>query len=155
MGKRTGIILITLSFLFSCVFTSLSWSHSGRTDSSGGHYNRKTGEYHYHSKPAPRPSRTSPSRSQERETTKSNIEKCICEGVLIFTDSGCPCEPAEENTKKKQGIVYITKTGKRFHSEGCRYLRRSKIPIDVKKALDVGYTACKVCKGIPTKAKKE
>lgn len=25
-----------------------AFSHSGRTDASGGHYNRKTGEYHYH-----------------------------------------------------------------------------------------------------------
>lgn len=25
------------------------YSHPGRTDANGGHYNRKTGEYHYHS----------------------------------------------------------------------------------------------------------
>lgn len=31
--------------LFSAV---LAWTHSGRTDKKGGHYNRKTGEYHYH-----------------------------------------------------------------------------------------------------------
>jgi hypothetical protein len=24
------------------------FSHPGRTDANGGHYNRKTGEYHYH-----------------------------------------------------------------------------------------------------------
>lgn len=30
-------------------------AHSGRTDSRGGHYNRKTGEYHYHGRPKPRP----------------------------------------------------------------------------------------------------
>ena len=29
-------------------FMSISYAHSGRTDSSGGHYNRQTGEYHYH-----------------------------------------------------------------------------------------------------------
>lgn len=28
--------------------TSPSYAHSGRTDSSGGHYNHTTGEYHYH-----------------------------------------------------------------------------------------------------------
>lgn len=26
----------------------LLFAHSGRTDANGGHYNRKTGEYHYH-----------------------------------------------------------------------------------------------------------
>ena len=27
---------------------SLTLAHSGRTDGKGGHYNRSTGEYHYH-----------------------------------------------------------------------------------------------------------
>lgn len=35
------IILIGSSLIFA-------FAHSGRTDSSGGHYNRSTGEYHYH-----------------------------------------------------------------------------------------------------------
>lgn len=26
----------------------LSFGHGGRTDKNGGHYNRKTGDYHYH-----------------------------------------------------------------------------------------------------------
>ena len=43
MKKRVTILLI----LFVGI-TTISLSHSGRTDSSGGHYNRSTGEYHYH-----------------------------------------------------------------------------------------------------------
>ncbi len=35
-----------LAMLF--LMTTLSFAHSGRTDSSGGHYNRRTGHYHYH-----------------------------------------------------------------------------------------------------------
>jgi len=40
-----------LSFFFSALLLPVnnSFSHGGRTDSKGGHYNRKTGEYHYHS----------------------------------------------------------------------------------------------------------
>jgi hypothetical protein len=38
-------IIITFFVLFICTST---FGHSGRTDSSGGHYNRKTGQYHYH-----------------------------------------------------------------------------------------------------------
>ena len=34
--------------LLVIVFTSILFSHSGRTDSNGGHYDRRTGEYHYH-----------------------------------------------------------------------------------------------------------
>ena len=30
------------------VFSSFTVLHSGGTDGSGGHYNRSTGEYHYH-----------------------------------------------------------------------------------------------------------
>lgn len=35
----------TLTLILVCCTTQ---SHSGRTDSRGGHYNRKTGVYHYH-----------------------------------------------------------------------------------------------------------
>ena len=42
------ISLLTF-FLLVILIPSLSlYAHSGRTDQSGGHYNRKTGEYHYH-----------------------------------------------------------------------------------------------------------
>ena len=30
------------------VLASFTFVHSGRTDGNGGHYNRSTGEYHYH-----------------------------------------------------------------------------------------------------------
>ena len=32
------------------VFGHIAMAHSGRTDKNGGHYNRKTGDYHYHGK---------------------------------------------------------------------------------------------------------
>jgi len=38
---------ITILLLLILIST-FSYSHSGRTDSNGGHTNRKTGEYHYH-----------------------------------------------------------------------------------------------------------
>lgn len=42
--------------------------------------------------------------------------------------------------------VYITKTGEKYHREGCRYLSKSKIPISLSNALAQGYEPCKVCK---------
>lgn len=33
----------------------LSDAHPGGLDANGGHYDRKTGEYHYHRKPAAKP----------------------------------------------------------------------------------------------------
>lgn len=40
--------------------------------------------------------------------------------------------------------VYITRTGKKYHRAGCRYLRKSQIPISLKDAKR-RYSACSVC----------
>jgi len=41
--------------------------------------------------------------------------------------------------------VYITRSGKKYHLDGCRYLAASKTAIRLKDAKAKGYTACKVC----------
>lgn len=41
--------------------------------------------------------------------------------------------------------VYITRTGKKYHSDNCRYLSKSKIPISLKEAFQRGYSPCSVC----------
>jgi competence protein ComEC len=41
-------------------------------------------------------------------------------------------------------IVYITKTGAKYHRFGCRYLSRSCIPISLE-AAKRRYTPCSVC----------
>jgi len=48
--------------------------------------------------------------------------------------------------QNKEKIVYITKTGKKYHRENCRFLRYSKIPISREKAMSIGYGSCKICK---------
>lgn len=42
--------------------------------------------------------------------------------------------------------VYVTKTGEKYHDDGCRYLSRSKISTTLQDAKENGYTACSVCK---------
>ena len=43
------IRLVAILFLvFSILISSLVYAHPGRTDGSGGHTDRSTGEYHYH-----------------------------------------------------------------------------------------------------------
>lgn len=52
--------------------------------------------------------------------------------------------------------VYITNTGEKYHSSGCKYLRKSKVPIELSDALAQGYAACKVCRPVQvTKSSKE
>ena len=53
-------------------------------------------------------------------------------------------EPPTDSKSDALITVYITKTGKKYHKAGCRYLSKSKIAsalVDAK----ARYTACKVC----------
>ena len=45
---RKALIVLSLMLTASILFYNSAHTHSGRTDANGGHYNRKTGEYHYH-----------------------------------------------------------------------------------------------------------
>jgi len=54
-----------------------------------------------------------------------------------------------EQQPQAEKVVYITKTGKKYHRLSCRYLRKSCIPISLTEAKRRGYTPCKVCKPPP------
>jgi len=47
-------------------------------------------------------------------------------------------------TDAQTTTVYITRTGTKYHRPGCRYLRKSKIPIPLKEAKQ-HYSPCSVC----------
>lgn len=49
--------------------------------------------------------------------------------------------------------VFTTKTGEKYHTENCRYLKYSKKEITLQEAIDQGYQACSVCK--PGKSPEE
>ncbi|HEX8072894.1 MAG TPA: hypothetical protein VF546_23310 [Pyrinomonadaceae bacterium] len=51
--------------------------------------------------------------------------------------------PAVE--QPKEVTVYITRTGAKYHRDGCQYLSRSRIPIPLSEAQAQGYEPCKVC----------
>ena len=42
------ILLLAIALLLTCFITIITSAHSGGTDSSGGHTDHSTGEYHYH-----------------------------------------------------------------------------------------------------------
>lgn len=60
-------------------------------------------------------------------------------GILTSEEEGLDLEP-------EGSIVYITRTGIRYHRGSCWYLRRSKLPVEIEEAKERGYTPCKVCK---------
>ena len=62
-------------------------------------------------------------------------------GLWGFTPQQPVEGPVSANT-----IVYVTRTGTKYHRDGCRYLSQSKIPIKLSEAKRRGLTACSVCR---------
>ncbi len=53
---------------------------------------------------------------------------------------------APQAAETKTEAVYVTKTGAKYHRDGCRHLSRSKRPMSLQDAKASGYTPCKVCR---------
>lgn len=53
--------------------------------------------------------------------------------------------PAQGQTEKKEITVYVTDTGKKYHTAGCSSLSKSKIPMSLSDAKAAGYTPCGRC----------
>jgi hypothetical protein len=66
-------------------------------------------------------------------------------GMLLHANAALA--GAAKPAKPARDIVYITKSGKKFHRAICRTLRRSKkkIAISRQDAIKKGYTPCKAC----------
>ena len=165
MRKHTGkmllcslaVVLVTLMLLFD---GGGVFSHSGRTDSSGGHYNRSTGTYHYHGTPK---SSTSPysSTNSSRGTQSSAVQSGAVQSSEIAELASemkrlrAAVEALDTSVQKlvaraggtsadTASTVYITRTGKKYHRGSCSYLRYSKISISLTDAKR-GYSPCSVC----------
>ena len=141
------------------------YAHSGRTDSKGGHWDRKAGTYHYHGGSTSSTSSTSSSRAYTDTRRIADLEKQIdaleqrireLEQRLkeLEQQIGKPEKSATVQSKQPKPAaqddenitVYGTKTGKKYHRAGCRYLSKSRIPyssLEVAKAL---FSPCSVCK---------
>jgi hypothetical protein len=82
-----------------------------------------------------------------------NRSKALLAVVVLILHLACASTwaasqtaPAALAVKASSVIVYITDTGAKYHKDGCRYLRKSKIKTTLQQAKADGYTACKVCK---------
>lgn len=65
--------------------------------------------------------------------------------VLLTLGSICNSQTSLD-TKASIIYVYITKAGTKYHSDGCKYLTKSKMKINKADAIARGYSACSVCK---------
>lgn len=100
--------------------------------------------------------------TKEADLYKHYVEHGKAEGRLPYANAPKPAvgqannntsTPAVNNTNNTTTTnnnttqtVYITKTGKKYHREGCSSLSKSKISISLSDAKAKGYTACKNCK---------
>ncbi|HPO08470.1 MAG TPA: hypothetical protein PLZ55_07360, partial [bacterium] len=57
-----------------------------------------------------------------------------------------PIQNVQQQSQPQNGdiIVYVTRTGSKYHRDGCRYLSKSKIPMPLKEAA-ARYGPCSVC----------
>jgi endonuclease G len=53
--------------------------------------------------------------------------------------------PDELSAYSSEHIVYVTRTGKKYHEAGCSYLSDSSIPITLEQALLEGKEPCSRC----------
>ena len=57
-----------------------------------------------------------------------------------------PSSVVDVSNRDETIIVYITRTGTKYHREGCHHLRHSCIAITIAEARERGYSACRICK---------
>ena len=82
-------------------------------------------------------------KTNEIKTTNESEENKANENLEIKNANETIGKNKINDTEK---IVYIAKTGKKYHLENCRTLRGEKEAIDLNEAIKNGYETCKVCK---------
>lgn len=81
-------------------------------------------------------------RAHEREAREAGRGLWGSGGRVPAVAPAARVEPSDD--RRNEQIVYVTRTGEKYHRAGCRHLARSQIPIALK---DVGrYGPCSVCK---------
>ena len=74
----------------------------------------------------------------------------IALALMVMALVNCGGQKTEQSGGLQQeGTVYVTSTGKKYHRDGCKWLK-SRSPMALSKAVAAGYQPCKVCKP-PTK----
>lgn len=74
------------------------------------------------------------------------------DGTIVMTSDGqtitapklhvsAPANPVTHS----EIVVYVTKTGEKYHREGCKHLARSSLPMPLEQARKKGYTPCSLC----------
>ena len=87
-------------------------------------------------------------KAQEEAEAKKAAEaaaaqKAAQEKAATTSSSASSASKASSTTNPQ--TVYVTKTGKKYHNDGCSSLKKSKIAMSLSEAEAEGYTPCKNC----------
>jgi outer membrane biosynthesis protein TonB len=93
--------------------------------------------------------KTQPEAKTEAQPETQSEEKTEAQPETQQPKQTTPVEPVvpkeEPKTRKQEVGVFVTRTGAKYHRNGCQYLSRSQIPISKADALAQGYTPCSRC----------
>ena len=83
--------------------------------------------------------------SNSSSTSSSSTSNKANNSTQIAKDTSTSGNNTNASATTSSEIVYVTKTGKKYHNSGCSYLASSKIEMNLDDAQSAGYTACSKC----------
>jgi hypothetical protein len=134
-----GVGFVVFVFALICGFCGLGGSGEDEARTVDAEPSRYSQEDDSEPVPTPAPSPAPP--------PASNLVDPMT-GDRFVPGQGYVREAQSSYQQETQGYtVYITRTGRRYHSGGCSSLRSSSIQISLSDARSQGYTACARCGG--------
>ena len=79
-------------------------------------------------------------------TDRNGTIVCSSDGTTVTVTTQIQTTPSPTGQAvDEQQTVYVTKTGKRYHADGCSGLKNSRIPMTLEQAKEKGYTPHEAC----------
>ncbi len=151
MNKTKNIIIIVLSFLLIITFSN---SDSHKNDSEiqdlKGQLNNLNSQIEDYKNQITTLQEEKTKLESEKKTLEQEVEQLKTSNSNDSTQNNTTNISASssnfnDNNKTDSYTVYITNNGKKYHSENCSSLSKSKISIDKNNAISKGYTPCSKC----------
>lgn len=152
MNKTKNIIIIVLSFLLIITFSN---SDSHKNDSEiqdlKGQLNNLNSQVEDYKNQITTLQEEKTKLESEKKTLEQEVEQLKTSNLNKSTQntsasaSTNSTSSPDNTTSTNSYTVYVTNSGKKYHSAGCSYLNKSKISIDKNTAISRGYTPCSKC----------
>jgi hypothetical protein len=161
MNKKFNFLVIIFSFLIIInLFSGCSQEKNSTNENKSNITKKNVSEITNENKQDSEKTSTIDTTSEYKETATATITIPVSKTTSVIT-THVPISTKKAVTKvptsapviasttsnqieKQSRTVYITNTGSKYHRDGCRYLRQSKIPISIDEAVK-NYTPCSIC----------